>query len=120
MELLNVARPIATAKEKCELHRRIGAGAVDMESAAVATIANQTGIPFIAVRAVVDPATTSVPAAALMMFDEGGRLKRGSLIRLVLRPLEWPRLIALARANAAAGRSMGRVWLAAGPGLSLS
>jgi hopanoid-associated phosphorylase len=119
-DLLHAARPIVTAEEKFELHRRSGAGAVDMESAAVAAIAGHAGNPFIAVRAVVDAATTSVPVAALKMFDEGGRLKRRSLLRLVLRPLAWPVLVALARANAAAGRSMRRVWSAAGPDLGLS
>ena len=37
-ELLDVARPITTVREKRELHRRTGAGAVDMESAAVASV----------------------------------------------------------------------------------
>jgi hopanoid-associated phosphorylase len=119
-KLLDVARPITTAEEKCALYRRTGAGAVDMESAAVAAIANGAGVSFIAVRAVVDAATTSLPDAALMMFDERGQLKRSSLIRLALRPLEWPGLIALARANAAAGRSMRRVGSAAGPDLGWS
>lgn len=119
-ELLDVARPITSAEEKRELHRRTGAGAVDMESAAISAVANQSGISFIAVRVVVDGAAVPIPKAALGMFDEGGRLKKSSLIRFVLHPLGWPGLIALARANASAGRSMRRLWSAAGPDLGLS
>jgi hopanoid-associated phosphorylase len=119
-ELLSVVRPITSAEEKRELHRRTAAGAVDMESAAIAAVAIQSGISFLAVRVVVDAATVSIPKAALEMFDEGGRLKKSSLIRFVLHPLGWPGLIALARANAAAGRSMRRLWSAAGPDLGLS
>ena len=118
--LLDVARPISTVHEKRELHSRTGAGAVDMESAAVASVSNHAGIPFVAVRVVVDAAATALPEGALGMFDEGGRLKRSSLVRIVLRPLEWPGMIALARASAAAGRSMREVWSAAGPDLGLS
>jgi adenosylhomocysteine nucleosidase len=119
-ELLEVVRPITTAEEKGELRRRTGAGAVDMESAAVAAVANQSGISFVAVRVVVDGATDSIPKAALGLLDEGGRLRKSSLIRFVLQPLGWPGLIALARANASAGRSMRRLWSAAGPDLGLS
>jgi adenosylhomocysteine nucleosidase len=119
-ELLDADRPIATAEEKRELHNSTGAGAVDMESAAVASVSKQSGIPFLAVRVVVDTATTALPAAALTMFDEGGQLKRRSLVRLVLRPFELPALVALARANAAAGRSMRGVWSASRPDLGLS
>lgn len=119
-ELLDVARPITSAEEKRELHHRTGAGAVDMESAAVAAVAKQSGISFIAVRAVVDAATVAIPKAAPEMFDEWGRLKKSSLIRFVLHPLGWPGLIALARANASAGRSMRRMWSAGEPDLGLS
>jgi adenosylhomocysteine nucleosidase len=119
-ELLEVARPISTAEEKLELHRRTGAGAVDMESAAISSVSMLAGVPFLAIRVVVDAATTPIPRDALGMFDEGGRLKRGSLFRFVLRPLDWPGLILLVRSNAAAGRSMRRLWSAAGPDLALS
>ena len=119
-ELLSVARPITTAEEKLELHRRTGAGAVDMESAAIASVSKRAEIRFVAVRVVVDAATVSIPKAALGLFDEGGRLRKSSLIRFVLHTLGWPGLIALARANATAGRSMRSLWSASGPDLGLS
>lgn len=119
-ELLDAARPVQTVEEKRKLHDRTGAGVADMESAAVAAVAKQAGIPFIAVRVVVDAATKSLPEGTQGMFDEDGRLKSASLIRLVIRPYDWWGLMTLARANAAAGRSMRKLWSAAGPDLGLS
>jgi len=118
--LLHAVQPITAPEEKHAMRRRTGAAAVDMESAAVAAVANEAGIPFIAVRVVVDAAEARLPEAALTMCDEGGRLNRSSLLRLFLQPGEWPGLFVLARANAAAGRSMRKVWSAAGPDLALS
>lgn len=118
--LLESAQPISTPEEKAALHRQTGAGAVDMESGAVARIAKEAGIPFIAVRVVVDTAEVCLPETALAMCDEEGRLKRTSIFRIVLRPGEWGDFFALGRANAAAGRSMRKLWSLAGPDLTLS
>jgi hypothetical protein len=119
-DLLDVARPISTTREKGELYRRFGAAAVDMESAAVGNFAQQTGISFISVRVVVDTAAMSLPGTVLTMSDEKGRLRMSSLIRLGLRYREWLGLLRLASANAVAGRAMGRVWSAGAPDLGLS
>jgi adenosylhomocysteine nucleosidase len=119
-ELLDINRLIVTSDEKCELHRRTGAVAVDMESAAIASVSNQSGVPFIAVRGIVDSAAMSLPDVVQTMFEQGGGSRRSLLTRLALRPLEWPGLIALARGKAAAGRSMRMVWSAAGPDLGMS
>ena len=91
-----------------------------MESAAVAAVANAAGIPFIAVRVVVDAADVCLPAVALTMCDEEGRLKRSSLFRVLVRPGDWGAMIGLARANAAAGRAMRSLWFAGEPDLALS
>ena len=64
---------VATAAEKRELRQRTGALAVDMESGAVARVAMEAGIPFIALRAIADPATHNLPSAALLQLDELGR-----------------------------------------------
>ena len=120
LPLLETLQPITSPDEKRAAHRRTGAGAVDMESAAVAAVANAAGMSFIAVRVVVDGADVRFPAAALTMCDEEGRLKRSSLFRMVVRPGNWGPLIGLARANAAAGRAMRSLWSAGTPDLALS
>ena len=56
---------IMTAARKAALYREHEALAVDMESHAVATVAKETGVPFVAIRAIGDPATRSIPRAAL-------------------------------------------------------
>ena len=91
-----------------------------MESGAVAAVASEMGIPFVVVRVVVDAARVRLPEVALTMCDEGGRLKKSALARLIFEPGEWGGMLRLGRANAAAGRSMRMVWSAAGPDLTLS
>lgn len=50
-----------------------GACAADMESAAIARVAANAGIPFIAIRAIVDPIYFSPPDALLSaVYPDGG------------------------------------------------
>jgi hypothetical protein len=118
--LFHAVKVITEPADKLEIYRRTGAGAADMESAAVAAVAAEIGAPWIAVRVVVDAADVRLPDFALSLCEEGGRLKSSVFLWLVLRPGKWPGLFALARANAAAARSMRRVWSIAGPDLAHS
>jgi len=118
--LVHATQPVTTTSDKMELYRQTGAAAVDMESAAVAVVAYEAGIPFIVVRVVVDAAGVRLPEVAVTMCDEGGRLKRSALLRLIFQPGEWRGMLRLGQANAAAGRSMRKLWSAAGPDLALS
>ena len=118
--LVHSTQPVTAPAEKTELHRNTGAAAVDMESAAVAVLAYEAGIPYIVVRVVVDAAGVRLPEVALTMCDEGGRLKKSAVLRLIFRPSEWRGMLRLGRANGAAGRSMRKLWSAAGPDLALS
>jgi hypothetical protein len=111
---------ITTVDEKRTIHERFGAGAADMESAAVARVAVENDIPWIAVRVVVDAADQELPAAILTATGDDGRLRAGSVVGLILRPQLWRPLIALGRASAAAGQSMRRLWAMAQPDLALS
>lgn len=88
---------IATAKAKAELHARTGAVAVDLESAAVAKLARQHGLPFAALRAVCDSASRDLPRAALVALDAAGRIGAWRVGTAVLaRPWQIPALIRLA------------------------
>ena len=104
---------------KRELFDRWTAGAVDMESAGIARVAQEAGVPWLIIRVVGDVADQELPKAVTELSDENGRLRFAAVAGLVFRPRLWPTLIALGRANAAAGRSMRRVWEAAGPDLAL-
>ncbi len=90
-------RIMMSAGDKAILSRATGAIASDMESAAVARAALETGIPFLAVRVVLDSARMALPRCALEVDAYGNiRLSRfaGNLIG---RPSEFPDLIALVR-----------------------
>ena len=62
---------------KKELGRRLGAVAVDMETAAVAQVAQELGLPWVALRAILDPmeerlCVTSAGKAAAMALSPSG------------------------------------------------
>lgn len=91
-------RPLASRADKAATFAATGALAVDMESAAIAGRARALGLPFAAVRAVLDPAELSLPAAALAGFGPAGRIAWGPLFRALLRePFSLPGLVDLAR-----------------------
>jgi adenosylhomocysteine nucleosidase len=82
--LLTSAAPIATAAAKAAAHRDTGAVAVDMESSAVAQAARTHGLPFIAVRVIVDTAADEVPRA-VSGASESGQVRFGRLYLGLLR-----------------------------------
>jgi adenosylhomocysteine nucleosidase len=82
-KLLTIDRPIGR-NAKADAWRRSRAAAVDMESAAVAQVAAQAGLPFIALRVIVDTAADELPAAVIAASG-GGRLRLGRLLAGLLR-----------------------------------
>jgi hopanoid-associated phosphorylase len=87
---------LASPAGKCVLWRRTGAAAVDMESGTLARIAGESGVPFLAFRAITDPADAGLPRSALSAADEFGRVRPVRLfLGLCRRPAE---LAGLARA----------------------
>ena len=91
-------QPLFSVAEKRALHEATGAVAVDMESHAVGRAAAGAGVPFMAVRAVCDPATSAVPGCLADAVDDTGRPRLGMILaRLAARPADLPRLLVLAR-----------------------
>jgi len=78
-----------------------------MESAAVAAVAQEARVPFVAVRVVADSADIPLPNSVLNACDEFGRLNFLKLIWGVAeRPKELFPLIRLARDYRAAQRTL--------------
>ncbi|MHB1565175.1 MAG: phosphorylase family protein [Acidiferrobacter sp.] len=105
--LISVAQVVATVAAKRALFVRTGACAVDMESAAVARYAACRGLPFVAIRTVVDPAQTPLPAAVLTALDRHGRVRLGRLAwSIIARWQTLGELVGLARHFRCAERSL--------------
>ena len=76
--LATVERPLAAPEEKQRFGALHGAVAVDMETAAVAAAASEAGVPWMALRAVLDP--VEIPLA--IRSWQGG-------VGEILRPWRW-------------------------------
>ncbi len=104
--LLTSTHAIETPADKAAAFRDTGAGAVDMESAAVAEVAARHTLPFIAVRAIVDTATDRVPSS-VVAASKSGRVEIGRLIAgLIVAPGEIAALLRLASRYRAAMSSL--------------
>lgn len=112
--LRSVAAPVTTVAAKAALWHS-GSIAVDMESAAVADVARRAGLPFLAIRVIIDDACTELPGAIAAATDADGRASTSRVLAHLLRePAQiWP-LIRLARAYAAANRTLSSVVRAGG------
>jgi adenosylhomocysteine nucleosidase len=96
--------------EKALLYARTGALAVDMESSGVAAAAARHNIPFIAIRAIADPASRRLPKSALKgLAPDGTTRPLAVLLGLALRPWELPGLMLLGRDTSTALGSLRRV-----------
>jgi hopanoid-associated phosphorylase len=73
-DLLGTRAIVAASDAKAAFHQRTGAAAVDLESHIVALAAARAGRPFLALRAIADPAGFTLPPAALVGLDEHGRM----------------------------------------------
>ena len=76
---------VSTETAKRELANVTGACAVDMESGAIAEVAAEAGIPFIAIRAITDPIGFSPPTALLSAVYPDGSVNAVRLMSLILR-----------------------------------
>jgi adenosylhomocysteine nucleosidase len=109
-KLVTSARAVGSLAEKARLFRETAAAAVDMESWAVAQVANIRRLPFIAVRVIVDSADDSLPRAVAVAADSAGYLRTWRLIGALARsPAQLPPLLRLARRYRAASRSLAMV-----------
>lgn len=82
--LTSCEAPLTTRAQKLALGEATGACAADMESAAVAKVAADAGISFLAIRAIVDPLEFSPPEALMGAVYPDGSVDAIQLIKLVL------------------------------------
>ncbi len=119
--LVGSERVVMTPAAKQRMRSETGAAAVDMESHAIAAVALASSVPFLVVRAISDPAGTTVPKAALRGMSRDGRRRTGAVVAALLRrPAELPGLIRLRRDSARGLAALRRVAALAGPGFGLA
>lgn len=105
--LISVAHAARTPADKRDLAEQFGAVAVDMESAALARLAQQHAVPFIVIRAVADPHDTPIPAVAGRLLTPDGAVRWSALPAALLQhPKDIGALIALAMAFRSAARAL--------------
>ncbi|MEQ1560090.1 MAG: phosphorylase [Methyloglobulus sp.] len=87
---------VASSVEKAQIAAATGVIALDMESAAIAKVAELHGIPFLAVRAIADPLDMNLPKAVSYALNNQGEVVLSKLIAYLLgHPAELPGLIKL-------------------------
>jgi len=107
--ILTSHRVLATGAEKRRAKESTGAIAVDMETAAIAAEAALRGLPFVAIRAVLDGVDDEIVGAA--MADEDGNVRPLAATAYLLRNpatmLKLPRMVRnLSRATAAIANAL--------------
>lgn len=114
-DLLEAAGVIGTPAHKHSLHVTTGAVAVDMESVALADLASGAGIPFLALRAIIDTADDTVPSAFVAIPGRSGQL-RWAPVLLAAAGHPWA-MLRFTRAYQAAARALRRALHSAGDAL---
>jgi adenosylhomocysteine nucleosidase len=108
--LLTWREMIASPSEKASIWRRMAAAAVDMESSAIAEVAAENRLPFLAVRAVADTAADALPTMLSGAAGGGGHLGVARFLGALARaPGELPGFVRLFRRYQLASRALGLV-----------
>ena len=119
--IVGVDKMVLSRGTKRQLHERTGAIACDMETHALARVATETGVPFVAVRAISDPAWQGVPKGILSCLTSEGEVDYwGLALALVRRPWALPALMVLAGNSKKAFVSLRRVAGTAGSSLGFT
>lgn len=108
--LIQSPRVVAEPADKAELFQSTGAVAVDMESAAIAQVCKDANQPFVAIRAIADPASRSIPAAVVKAMDVNGRVSLSTLgLAVIGQPRLFSVLLQLRKDSRAAYAALSRV-----------
>lgn len=118
--LVGSDRPLLLKTDKGNLFRDTGALVVDMESHAVAQVAAEFGLPFLALRAVADPATRAVPLWVMELVAEDGTVDPlKAAFEAMCRPWDIPALVLLGLENGQALKTLRRAAALTGGRLGL-
>jgi adenosylhomocysteine nucleosidase len=95
-KLAESAAIVETSHDKAGIAAAMGAIALDMESVAIAKVAQGQGLLYLSVRAIADPLNMDLPKAVSHALNDQGDVVIGKLLAyLVCHPSELPGLIRL-------------------------
>ncbi len=118
-KLVQVRNVLRNARDKRAVHEATGASAADMESVAIAGVARQAGLPFLAIRTIADTMEMSIPDSLIDSLDRYGRPRyRQLLLDLARHPRKLSDLLKLQRGFKQAQTTLSRVRQLAGQGLA--
>lgn len=87
---------VTSASDKKNLQQLTNASVLDMETVAIAKVALQNNVSFLAIRAIADPVDMDLPKAVAHSLNAGGEVILPKLLTYLLRhPSELPGLIKL-------------------------
>jgi adenosylhomocysteine nucleosidase len=104
-----------TSEEKLQQGRRSGALAVEMESGIHAAFAQARNLPFLALRVILDPVETRLPAVANLTTLDGTVRPLRAAAYVATHPQHLPVLLALKRSQAIVARTISRLCAALFP-----
>jgi len=109
--IITAQKPVLSVRNKQSLFTKTKALAADMESAAVAAVANSAGLPFFALRTVCDVAARTVPREIFDCLNQAGKVRLFYLFRmLLLKPTLFSDLLRTRKDFNAALGSLGHAW----------
>ena len=111
-KMISSAIAILTPDHKRELFRRSKAVVVDMESAAVAQVAQRAELPFFGMRSVCDTANQAVPEDLLTCLDPHGSIRFDAVLRnLIRRPTLVKDMWRMSHCFSTARKALKHSWL---------
>ena len=94
--LLESLQIVALSSDKKQLHTKTQAIVLDMESVAIAKVAQEKNLPFLAIRAIADPVKMDLPQAVSVAMNKQGKVLISPLLKyLLFHPSELAGLIKL-------------------------
>ncbi len=108
-DLVTVGNVLTTPAEKRALHVQTEADMVDMETVGAVAVAEQAGVPWLAVRAATDSVDADLPFDFNTLTDAEGNVDRRRVIGATLaQPWKIPALIRLGSHSALAAKNLAR------------
>jgi adenosylhomocysteine nucleosidase len=107
--LFTSAHVLLTPEEKAQRGQETGAIAVEMESGVHAAFAMARGLPFLAVRVILDGVQMRLPAIKGLTTPEGDVRTLKAVWHVATHPHHLPALLALQRARTTAGEAIRQV-----------